>query len=100
MDDVDLLRAGFALVFVLGLIALITWVARRLHVGGVLGGSGGVQRVRVVEATIIDSRHKVVLIRRDDVEHLLLLGPSSLILETAPAALSKGAPGPESEASA
>ena len=97
MDDVDLMRAAFALIFVLGLIALITWLARRLHLGGALGARAGVQRVRLIETTVIDPRHKVVLIRRDDVEHLLLLGPSSLLLETAQAPSSKAAVVPEPE---
>ncbi|HLY55173.1 MAG TPA: hypothetical protein VKS60_06430, partial [Stellaceae bacterium] len=44
---------------------------------------GGKRRLGVVEATPIDGRRSLVLIRRDDVEHLLLLGPAhDLVIET------------------
>ena len=74
--DVDFLRAAVALLFVLGLIALLTWLARRLRVPGFATGGPG-RRLQMVETLAIDPRHKIVLVRADDVEHLLLLGPSA-----------------------
>ena len=96
MAGVDLLRAALALAFVLGLIALITWLARRLRLGGTLGLAARERRLALIDVAAIDPRHKVVLVRRDDVEHLLLLGPSSALqLETRPAAVPAGEPPPK-----
>ncbi|MDX1540068.1 MAG: flagellar biosynthetic protein FliO [Geminicoccaceae bacterium] len=81
MDEVGLLRAAIALMFVLGLIGIITWLARRLRLLGFAPGGPG-RRLEMIETLVIDPRHKVVLIRNDDEEHLLLLGPSApLMLE-------------------
>lgn len=77
MTMVDYLRFLAALIFVLGLIGLLYWLVRRYaaHSLGSFGmsGSGG-GRLQVVESRPIDPRHRLVLVRRDSVEHLLLLG--------------------------
>lgn len=67
-----------SLVFVLGLIGLIAWAYRRFFAGaGFPARLGGGARLSVIEMRALDARHKLVLIRRDDTEHLLLLGPGS-----------------------
>lgn len=76
MGELDLLRAAGALIFVLGLIAAITWLARRLRVPGFAAAGPG-RRLALVETLVLDPRHKVVLVRADEAEHLLLLGPSA-----------------------
>jgi flagellar protein FliO/FliZ len=44
----------------------------------------GERRLEVVDHASIDSRRKLILIRRDDVEHLLLTGgPVDVVIETA-----------------
>ena len=55
------------------------------------------RRVEVVEHTGIDGKRKLVLIRRDDVEHLLMIGgPVDLVVETgiaaAPRPVAEGVP--------
>lgn len=82
MDLVSGLRFVLALVVVLGLIAALAWILRRYGAGRVtLGASKG--RLGVVEASHIDTKRRLVLIRRDGVEHLLLLGPTSeMVIET------------------
>ncbi len=41
------------------------------------------KRVGVVQATSVDGRRKLVLIRRDDVEHLIMTGgPVDVVVET------------------
>ncbi len=43
------------------------------------------QRLAVLESTAVDARRRLVLVRRDDVEHLLLIGgPADLVLESRP----------------
>ena len=76
MDLGDYLRTVFALLFVLGLIGLLYVLARQYgsqRLG--LGRSGPGGRLAVVEARSLGARHRLVLVRRDDVEHLLLIGP-------------------------
>jgi flagellar protein FliO/FliZ len=81
MDLGNYLRFIAALLFVLGLIALATWLARRFGLGGkVTPLRGRSRRLRVVEVTTIDSKHRAVLIRRDDVEHMVMIGPNNDIL--------------------
>ena len=82
MDLVSGLRFVLALLVVLGLIAALAWVLRRYGAGRVTMGSGK-GRLGVVEATHIDAKRRLVLIRRDGTEHLLLLGPTSeTVVET------------------
>lgn len=84
MDFTNYLRFIAALIFVLALIGLATWLARRLGFGGkVTSLRGSQRRLQVSEVTTIDSKHRAVLIRRDDVEHLVMLGVNNdVVIET------------------
>lgn len=74
----DILRAVLALIFVLGLIGLCVIAARRLGLGGLRAGPrfGRDRRLGVVETLALDPRRRLVLLRRDTAEHLVILGPS------------------------
>lgn len=75
------LRFVLALVFVLALIGLLAWVARRYGFGGHASGrSSRTRRLEIVETKTVDGKRRLVLLRRDDVEHLVLTGPNSEIL--------------------
>ncbi len=75
MDYESYLRFFLALVFVLGLIAALAMIARKLGLGiGVRVRPGRSRRLGIVEVMPLDAKRRLVLIRRDDVEHLLLLG--------------------------
>jgi len=77
MDTLGLLRAVAALIFVLGLIGAAAWAARRF--GPSLGLSAKPKAGRslgVLESLQLDARHRLVLVRRDDRQHLLLIGPN------------------------
>lgn len=83
----DYLRFLLALAAVLGLIALFAWVARRFRLGGLSGSAMKSGRLEVLESLPIDGRQRLVLIRRDDREHLLLLGQErSVVIEVDAAA--------------
>ena len=72
MDAGNYVRFVVALIFVLGLIALATWLARRFGVGGVTKDvCRSDRRLKVIESITVDSRHRAVLIGRDDTEHVL-----------------------------
>lgn len=73
-----------AFLIVLGLIALTAWLVRRLganRLGG--GGARGRQpRLAVIDAASVDGRRRLVLIRRDNIEHLLMIGgPTDVVVE-------------------
>jgi flagellar biogenesis protein FliO len=78
-------RAVVALILVLALIALTVWLVRRFGDTRVVrnaAGRGRQQRLAVLDAAVVDARRKLVLIRRDNVEHLLLLGgPTDVVVE-------------------
>ena len=87
MDISDYFRFLIALVFVLGLIGLIAVLLRQFGYGGAmrLGRQlrGARARLGVVEVAALDARRRLVLVRRDDREHLLLLGPErDLVVES------------------
>ena len=77
-----------ATLIVLGLIALATFVIRRF---GLLPGVVPIKprhlrRLRIEEALPLDPRRRLLLLRHDDQEHLLLLGSGSdLLISTRPA---------------
>jgi flagellar biogenesis protein FliO len=72
------------LVVVLGLLALAFWLVRRFG-GGRLGGAstrGRQPRLAMIDQAAIDNRRRLVLIRRDNVEHLLIIGgPTDVVIE-------------------
>jgi flagellar protein FliO/FliZ len=75
----DIVRLIGALIFVLALIGLAAWLMRRFGPAMRLGRSG---RLGLVETIVLDSRRRLVLVRRDNVEHLLLLGGTGdLVIE-------------------
>lgn len=81
LDPLYYLRFALALGVVLALIAGLAWVLRRTSLGRAAIGRSG--RIGVVESASVDPRRKLVLIRRDGYEHLLLLGATSeLVIET------------------
>ncbi|RDD62584.1 flagellar biosynthetic protein FliO [Ferruginivarius sediminum] len=94
--DLDVyLRFLLALIFVVGLIGALAWGANRLGLGGRLTPNTGKKhrRLSVVEVAPLDGRRKLVLLRRDAVEHLVLIGQGNdVLIETgiaAPAAPAK-----------
>ena len=74
----------FAFIVVFGLLALALWLVRRF--GGERLGNGSTRgrqpRLAVIDAASVDGRRKLVLVRRDNVEHLVMIGgPSDVVIE-------------------
>lgn len=84
MASLDYLKFLVALLFVLGLIGGLTWVARRFGLTPRITrpNSGGERRLDIVEILNVDARRKLLLIRRDDMEHLVMLGERDLLIES------------------
>lgn len=105
MSAEDLLRYGLALVAVIALVVAFFAAYRYLSPASarIPRVARKDRRLRVVEMTPIDSRRQLVLVRRDQTEHLLLLtADRALVVErnigaAAPAA-APPYPEPEPEA--
>ena len=73
-----------AFVAVLALIFLVGWLARRFA-GNRLGANTNrsrMPRLAVIDAAAVDGRRRLVLVRRDNVEHLLMIGgPTDIVVE-------------------
>lgn len=81
MDFDIYLRFLLALLLVLAIIAGLTWVARRFGLGGqLIPNAGKSPRLSIVEVKTLDPRRKLVLLRRDDREYLVLLGVGQDVL--------------------
>ena len=73
----------FAFVVVLALIGLAAWLVRRFA-GNRLGANanrGRMPRLAVIDAAAVDGRRRLVLVRRDNIEHLLMIGgPTDIVV--------------------
>jgi flagellar protein FliO/FliZ len=76
-------RFFIAFLVVLALIGLTAWLVRRFGANRLGNAARGRQpRLAVIDAATVDGRRRLVLIRRDNVEHLLMIGgPSDLVVE-------------------
>lgn len=83
MEFAEYFRFFAALGVVLVLIAGLAALVRRSGFGGRLAiapGAGGERRLALVEVRPLDAKRKLVLLRRDDREHLVLLGAAGDLL--------------------
>ncbi|SDG26956.1 MULTISPECIES: FliO/MopB family protein [Thalassobaculum] len=81
----DYIRFILAFAFVLGLIGICYWLVRRYAVErfGLAMNVGKTPRLRIVENRVLDGRRRLILVRRDEVEHLLVIGgESDMVVET------------------
>lgn len=74
------LRFLLALIFTLSLIGLLWWLVRRYGSSRLITQFRAGSRLSVQEVRQLDARHRLVLVRRDSVEHLILLGTQSDLL--------------------
>ena len=83
MDFLDLARAVFGLAFTLGLIGLTAWIARRYapQLMARLNADRGMRRLKVIETLVLDPARRLVLVRIDDEERLILLGEGRELIE-------------------
>jgi flagellar protein FliO/FliZ len=89
MIDADLLlRFVLALALVLALIAATGWLGRRyMGAGRLTAFTGKRRRLALVETLQIDGRTRVLLVRRDGAEHLVMVGGTgAVVIETGIAA--------------
>lgn len=74
---------ALAALVLLVIVLIIIKLFRSLTFGTfVAGGRNRKTRLAVMDATAVDSHRRLVLVRRDDIEHLLLIGgPTDVVVE-------------------
>src|SRR6266540_5421614 len=73
-----------AIIILVALLGAFFWVVRWFGAErlGTATARGRQPRLAVIDAAAVDGRRRLVLIRRDNVEHLLMIGgPSDLVIE-------------------
>ena len=76
-------RFFLAFLIVLGLIGAAAWAVRRFGSARFTRAVRGRQpRLAVIEYATVDARRRLLLVRRDNVEHLMMIGgPSDVVVE-------------------
>lgn len=85
MDAYGYAKFVLALAFVLGLIGVLAAAARRWGLGlpNAQVRRGQNKRLGLVEVAALDTKRRLVLVKRDDVEHLIILGhDGETVIET------------------
>jgi flagellar protein FliO/FliZ len=72
MDVLDFARYFAALLLVLGLIGAAGLATRKFGLPG-LAKPAATRRIHIVETLMLSPRQKLAIIRRDDVEHLVMI---------------------------
>lgn len=77
METPEILRFLMALIFVVSLMGGLWVILKKLGMnGGFTMQQGKKRRLKIVEILPIDVKHKAVLLRCDDKDHLVILGPN------------------------
>ena len=77
METNEVLRFISALVFVVSLMGGLWLILKKLGInGGFTLQQGKKRRLKIVEMLPLTSSHKAVLLRCDDKDHLVILGPN------------------------
>lgn len=77
METNEVLKFLSALVFVVSLMGLLWFILKKLGInGGFTLQQGKKRRLNIVEILPLTGSHKAVLLRCDDKDHLVILGPN------------------------
>ena len=75
MEPHEILRFLMAFLFIMALMGGLWLALKRLGLNGpLLIQTPATRRLRIVEILPLDARRKAILLRRDDKEHLVILG--------------------------
>lgn len=72
-DGTHILRVVAAFALVLSLMWLLSWAIRRFGEGRFMAAARADRRLKIIEHIAVDTKNRLVLVRRDDKEHLLLV---------------------------
>ncbi|MEM7650772.1 MAG: flagellar biosynthetic protein FliO [Pseudomonadota bacterium] len=78
-----LVKMFAALFFVLGLMGGLSLILKKLGLSGPAVKAGQKSRLSLIESIPLDNRRRLAIIQRDDVQHLVILGPNGeTVIET------------------
>ena len=78
-----IIAAGAVALGLLCLVAILWFIRNRPSSPFIRGGKNRQPRLAVLDAAAIDTRRRLVLVRRDDVEHLIMIGgPTDVVIES------------------
>ena len=83
MGFLDFARAILGLAITLGLIGLAAYALRRYAPGLMerFQGTRGERRLQVIETLVLDQARRLILVRVDEEERLILLGEGKELIE-------------------
>lgn len=84
MEATSIVQAFSALLFVIALILLTSYLLRKYGSSKIhTGGESRKKRLEICDSIVVDTRRRLVLVRCDNREHLLLLAPDrEMIVES------------------
>lgn len=99
MAFLEIIRAVAALAVTLGLVGLAAWAMRRYGPSTMmrLQASGADRRLSIVETLMLDPNRRLVLVRLDQEEKLILIGEGQVIPTSARRPGKPAAPTPAEE---
>lgn len=83
MEATDYIKFVAALALVLGMMGGLALILKKIGLGNVGVVPADKRRLSIVEILQLDPRRKALILRRDDKEHLVILGASGeTVVET------------------
>jgi flagellar protein FliO/FliZ len=79
MDTAEIIRLCIALVFVLALMGIFGLLARKFNDSNPFSGASE-KRLSIIEQRMLDSKNRLMLIKRDDIEHLIIVSNTGTIV--------------------
>ncbi|MDQ0320509.1 hypothetical protein QO002_002647 [Pararhizobium capsulatum DSM 1112] len=78
-----IIAVGAVALGLLCLVAVLWFIRNRPSSPFIRGGKNRQPRLAVLDAAAVDTRRRLVLVRRDDVEHLIMIGgPTDIVIES------------------
>ncbi len=93
----QIFKLFFALSLVLLLMGGLYYILKRLGMGGGLPVNATRRRLKIIETLPIDARRRLMIIQRDEKQHLVILGTNSETVVEADIDVPQAAPGKPSK---
>lgn len=74
MGAADYLKFLFSFILVLGMMGGLALILKKIGLGNMGVVPADKRRLKIVEVLPLDARRKALILRRDDKEHLVILG--------------------------
>jgi flagellar protein FliO/FliZ len=68
------LNSFLALIFVLGIILFLAWLVKKFDIYNNQNNNDSKNRISILQSIRIDPKRRIMLIKRDGIEHLIMVG--------------------------